>query len=198
MSKTPQSLSSLSENSAVVVVKDVLDRLVIVVDSLLNNTSEGVVGKTQSDSCLSNAVQNVEENIAEQDDIEMQTSEYWDAMDAIEFEDNAIINNNHEDDRIGAQLTSQPDVIDDLENEDVPMVIDETEFDMIRFSDERVPDDEGFEAPLVSSDDFEEGEELVNIDDMDFIERVLLYFRDTDVLLGNQHGSGDHPPQLDE
>ncbi|GFT58983.1 uncharacterized protein NPIL_305861 [Nephila pilipes] len=190
--------------------KEVLNRLIIAVDILVDNGTAAV--ESSIDDILSQIDDVLESKSSSFSDLHLNSCR-CDTLDSMrdqrtrlqldgennnsEFDDPPfnyqLINpiENHEisenmardvtfDDMVRGLLSLPPSP--DLEQQNSNPLMDEENEDVVIIDDQPISDDDGDGA-----------DELAFVEDVDFIERMLLYFNETDLILEEeQQGSGDH------
>ncbi|GFS85953.1 uncharacterized protein TNCV_1219491 [Trichonephila clavipes] len=196
--------------------KDVLNRLIIAVDILLDN------GPTAIESSIEDIISQIDDVLESKgssfSDVHLNSC-HCDSIDTLRDQgmilqlDDEDISSEFDDPIFGYQM------IEPVENNEVSenQIRNVTFNDMVRgllalpsapemeqrinnpLIDENEDDPLNVEEPVIS-DDGDGDEEMEFVEDIDFMERMMLYFRETDLILEEeQQGSGDHmlEPGLD-
>ncbi|GFQ76988.1 uncharacterized protein TNCT_402421 [Trichonephila clavata] len=196
--------------------KDVLNRLIIAVDILLDN------GPTAIESSIEDIISQIDDVLESKgssfSDVHLNSC-HCDSIDSLRDQgmilqlDDEDISSEFDDSIFGYQMI-QPVEHEVSENQIRNVTFDdmvrgllalpaspEIEQRMINnpLIDENEEDPLNVEEPMIS-DDGDGDEEMELVEDIDFMERMMLYFRETDLILEEeQQGSGDHmlEPGLD-
>ncbi|GFY50499.1 uncharacterized protein TNIN_351861 [Trichonephila inaurata madagascariensis] len=207
---------ALINESVLSQAKDVLNRLIIAVDILLDN------GPTAIESSIEDIISQIDDVLESKgssfSDVHLNSC-HCDSIDTLRDQgmmlqlDDEDISSEFDDPNFGYQMIEPVENNDASENQIRNVTFD----DMVRgllalpsspemeqrinnpLIDENEDDPLNVDEPVIS-DDGDGDEEMEFVEDIDFMERMMLYFRETDLILEEeQQGSGDHmlEPGLD-